>query len=314
MEFRLLGPLEVLGDDGAPSARRSRGRGRCCALLLAAERRRLDGSADRRDLGRIAARQRSERAPGPRPRPAPARSAPNGSRPARPATCCASSRTSSTSSAFDALVARGRRRATEALALWRGPALAGPRRRAVRASRTRHGSRMRGSPRSRHASTQTSRPGGTTCLTARARSARRGRTRTASASARSRCSRSTAPAGRPTRSPRTATREPRSTSSASSRRPSCARSSSGSFARTRASTCRSPGAAPAPASPARTCLAARSAASLELAAVSALLDASRHPPRHPHRAWWNGQDAPRAGAGRGRAPAVGTPSSSTSRP
>ena len=152
-------------------------------------------------------------------------------------------------------------------------ALAGrrARRRRIRALRARGGRPARGAA-ARGARGADRRATSRTGVTPRSPpSSRRSspRTRTVSASAPSRCSRSTAPGGRPTRSPPTATRVRLSTSSGSSLPPSCARSSSASSARTRLDA--PPAAAPAPSRPPRRCDAARRP-QLELAAVSALLE------------------------------------------
>ena len=57
-------------------------------------------------------------------------------------------------------------------------------------------------------------------------------------------------------------------------------------------------AAPPAGVPARTCLGPDRPGARARGRVGAPRPA-RHPPRHPHWAWWNGQDAPRAGAGTG---------------
>ena len=132
MEFRLLGPLEVVEHDRVlelGSAQPARAAGGAAA---ARERGRLDRPPDRRALGRVAAGDGGQDRPG--LRLAAAQGA--GRRPAasraRPAMSCASTAPSSTSHASSGWSPRrdrrirGARRAKlrEALALWRGPPLA----------------------------------------------------------------------------------------------------------------------------------------------------------------------------------------------
>ena len=125
-------------------------------------------------------------------------------------------------------------RPAEALALWRGPALADlayqpfAQAEAVRLEDARLGAleaRIEDDLEAgRHAALTAELGRSSRCI------------RTASASAPSRCSRSTGPGARQTRSPPTGTHVPCSTSSGSSRLPSCAASNRGSSARIRAST------------------------------------------------------------------------------
>ena len=124
-----------------------------------------------------------------------------------------------------------------------------------------------------------------------ARGARRGPIRTASASVPTRCSPSIAPAGRRTRSRHTATRAPRWTSWGSSRPPSSAHSSSRSSARIlpsgsppRGDGAAAPGALPADDDPARGTRAGDRGRDQPPRAT-------RHPTRDTHRPRRDGQDA-----------------------
>ena len=117
MEFRLLGPLEVIGDDGASIALGGVRPRALLAQLLLIQRRRLDRPPDRRDLGRDTAGERRGRAPGARARsPRSARPRPHRHRAAR------LPRPRRRRRARSAPVSRSRRLATgmRALALWRG--------------------------------------------------------------------------------------------------------------------------------------------------------------------------------------------------
>ena len=130
-EFRILGPLEVVGDDGVARARRPEAARPARPPAPARERGRLDGAADRRALGRAAAEDGDDVAPERRlaaaqaARPRPARHAAAGLRARVDAEQLDLGR-------FERLVARraaaeARQRAQssrEALALWRGAPLA----------------------------------------------------------------------------------------------------------------------------------------------------------------------------------------------
>ena len=126
MEFRLLGPLEVVReDDAAVALGGRRPRALLARLLLSPNEVVLGGSTRRRRLGRAAAREPRQARSTSTCTPCAARWGPTGSRRARPATGSASSRTSSTSSAFTPssrveTPPRWPRRSS----LWRGPALA----------------------------------------------------------------------------------------------------------------------------------------------------------------------------------------------
>ena len=267
MEFRLLGPLEVLDDDGVPVPLGGpRPRALLAQLLLepntvVSTDRLIDGI-----WGESPPASAAERAPGARPRAARrARRRPDRHAPAR-LPRPRRGRTSSTSSGSSGWSPR-RRGSREALALWRGPALADlayepfAQSAAARLDEDRLAALearidvdLDGGPARR--------------ARRRARGARRRRTRTASGCrAQQHARASTAPAARRTRSPRTATRATRSTSSASSPRPSCARSSGACSSTIRRSRRRRPQAA----SPRRRAAAELIGRALELAAVTALL-------------------------------------------
>ena len=270
MEFRVLGPLEVLGDGGEPVTLGGKAPTRAARAPAAPPQRSgLDRPADRRGVGRESARQRPRRAPGARPRPPQgARRRPDRDAPARLPRSASSRRRAGRRPLRAARRRRALRGGARALAR---PGARRRRRRAVRGPR-------RGAPRRSAA-----RGGrGPDRLGARRGRARRRRRRARRARRRPPPPRAAAGAadarplprrpagGRPRRVPRRT--RARWTSSASSRPPSCARSSSGSCGRTPTSrrprpparSARPSGALPA----ARTPLVGRD---LEVAAVRALL-------------------------------------------
>ena len=131
MEFRLLGPLEVLDSDCPLSLGGPKQRSLLAILLLHAGRvvsteRLIDELWGQAPPATVAKSSRST-SPG-----CASRSATTGSSPARPAICCRSTASSSTSPASSGSSPRRRggpataagEKLREALALWRGPPLA----------------------------------------------------------------------------------------------------------------------------------------------------------------------------------------------
>ena len=272
MEFRLLGPLEVRGDDGARRSqlggKRPRAAARACCCSTPNEAVSTDRLID--GIWGESPPPAPRRRPGPRPR------APEGARhrPHRHARARLPrprrARASWTSRRFERLVALGETTLRDALALWRGPALADL---AVRAVRPRP--KPRGSTRARlvgarGADRRTTSPAGRRHgRRRRARSPRCGAPppRAPPGAKRMLALYRAGPAGgRPRRLPRSAAQ--RSTSSASSPSPGAARRSSGESSSTTRRRPRPPRRGRAPGRRRRRTLIGRD---LELAAVGALL-------------------------------------------